>query len=118
MRGAREVGEGSDLDRRSLLRRLAGIGVWLWAGAPFLLALGCSHQEPACHDPEMLSTPERSARAARGYVDRSPEGEARSCGGCAFFERGGAEGCGRCALLAGPVSAAGVCDAWTARTTG
>jgi hypothetical protein len=114
------------IDRRTLLRRLAGLGAIAWVGVPGPSPLGCSGSEPTCYDPELLSTAEQSARKLRGYVDRSPQGESRRCGGCAFFEPGKFEpggfepgeraDCGHCKILAGPVSATGLCGAWAEKT--
>lgn len=104
------------IDRRTLLRRLAGLGAVAWVGVPGPSPLGCSGSEPTCYDPELLSTAEQSARRLRGYVDRSPQGESKRCGGCAFFESGEPADCGHCKILAGPVSAMGLCGAWADRT--
>jgi hypothetical protein len=113
--GREPIGPG--LDRRSLLGRLLGLGVVFSTGGAWL-ALGCSRAELACYDPELLSTAERSARRLRSYVDVASGGDAKRCGGCDFFEPGDSAGCGRCSILAGPVSATGVCDAWSERTAG
>jgi hypothetical protein len=126
----REARDGQ-IDRRTLLRRLVGLGALAWAGVPGPSPLGCSGSEPTCYDPGLLSTAERSARKLRGYVDHSPEGDAKRCGGCAFFESGKfesgkfesgefesgeSEDCGHCKILGGPVSAMGLCGAWAEKT--
>ena len=100
------------IDRRTLLCRLVGLGAVAWVGVPGSSPLGCSGSGPTCYDPELLSTAERSARKLRGYVDHSPEGDAKRCGGCAFFESGEPAGCGHCKILGGAVSATGLCSAW------
>jgi hypothetical protein len=105
------------IDRRTLLRRLLGLGAVAWVGVPWPSPLGCSASEPTCYDPELLSTAEQSVRRVRGYVDRSPQAESRRCGGCAFFESSGElADCGHCKILGGPVSAMGLCSAWAEKT--
>lgn len=107
------------LDRRAFVALGLGFAPLVLTALPGAL-VGCGREGPRCYDPELLSTPERALRATRGYADRSPRGDAESCRGCQFFrvEADGAGECGRCEILGGPVSAAGRCDAWTARTTG
>lgn len=115
-RTRREERDGR-IDRRTLLRRLVGLGAVVWAGVPGPSTLGCSGSEPTCYDPELLSTAEQSARRLRGYVDRSPQAESKLCGGCAFFESSGElADCGHCKILGGPVSAMGLCGAWAEKT--
>ena len=86
-------------------------------GGLLLTEVACSDSGPECVDPELLSTPERALRDANAYVSvsasRSPNGEEKQCGGCAFFSSEGEPTCGRCEILGGPVSAAGHCDAWS-----
>lgn len=100
------------LTRRELLGRGGRVALGLTSGL-VATTIGCSKNETKCVDPEFLSTPEQSLRTSQGYVDRSPHGEEKNCGGCQFFSRVGDEGCGRCQILSGPVSAAGVCSAWS-----
>jgi hypothetical protein len=102
------------LERRRLLLHALRFSFLSFIGLlPF--QLGCSRSETACYDPELFSTPERSLRESRGYVDASPHADARQCGGCEFFRAGEPEGCGRCEILGGAVAARGYCDSWAAR---
>ena len=99
--------------RRLLTRALAWAPIGLsgvWAG------LGCAPSSTLCYDPDLLSTPERALRTARGYAERSPHGDAKQCRGCEFFRPARAEDCGRCQILGGPVSASGHCDSWSEAT--
>jgi hypothetical protein len=105
------------LDRRRLLLQAVHVGSIALAGSLASL-VGCSRSESACYDAELLSTPDRSLRDSRHYADVSPHGGAMQCGGCQYFRTAGAEGCGSCQILGGPVSARGHCDAWVARAAG
>ena len=87
----------------------------LLSGGLGLVALACSRSETRCVDPELLSTSERGLRQAQGYLRESPNALPRHCAGCQFFTAAGADGCGRCQILGGPVSAGGYCNAWAAR---
>jgi hypothetical protein len=81
------------------------------------LSLGCGREETRCYDPEMLSTSELALRRSRGYVDLSDQGSTQNCSGCQFFRAQEVEGCGRCEILGGIVSAHGRCDAWALRAS-
>ena len=105
------------LDRRAFLAQAMHLGSIVLAGLlPF--QVGCSRSETTCYDPELFSTPERSLRDSKGYVDRSPHGDTKQCSGCQFFRTGDPDSCGSCQILGGPVHARGHCDAWAARTSG
>ena len=108
--------------RRSFLERAISVIVFSAVPAPTAM-LACSGEEPPCADPELLSTPERSLRRTRGYLEvsrtRAPDGSLRSCEDCQFFQREPESvHCGRCKILGGPVSATGHCDAWASRQVG
>jgi hypothetical protein len=81
------------------------LDVWRAAGAQPL---------PVCASVESLSLSQRNRRRSLRYVDVSGDAQKR-CGKCSFFTAG-AEGCGKCQLLAGGgVSASGVCASFAAR---
>lgn len=69
-----------------------------------------------CSDTTGLSTSERSLRQSLEYVDLSPHVDQQHCGNCYFFTASGANACGRCATVQGPISPQGYCIAWNART--
>ena len=66
-----------------------------------------------CFDPDDLSAGQKSLRASLGFMIASNDPK-RHCQGCSFFTAR-ETGCGRCALLNGPVPAGGRCDSWAAR---
>jgi hypothetical protein len=66
-----------------------------------------------CFDPDDLTAGQKAMRASVGFMIVSNDPK-RHCQACSFFTAGDA-GCGRCALLNGPVPAGGRCDSWAAR---
>jgi hypothetical protein len=112
--------------RRRLLAQMAGlgaavVGVGLLAGCgggddgggeSASVALG----EPVVCDDATLSEQDRTRRQAVHYVDLSPQ-RGKTCSQCRFFKPAQDEddGCGKCDILAGPVAAAGYCNAYVQR---
>ena len=101
-------------------REFLGQLVLLMLGLAVPAASGCSRGGPVCSDPDLLSTPERELRAAQGYAETSPHGEAKRCSGCQFFTAASSAApaqaaCGSCQILGGPVNPAGHCNSWAAK---
>lgn len=97
------------LSRRALLRR----GVALGAGVVGLTVIGCGGEEAlSCTDTSGLEPAEQATRSALGYVEQSPQGAARNCANCNFFEAASANQCGGCTLIAGPINPVGYCNSW------
>ena len=99
--------------RRYSRRALLGRGTII-AGSALLASCGKSSVS-ACFDEQYLSAGEAQMRQTLAYVDTFSLPES-NCSQCQFYRAGEAEGCGECELLAGPVSAAGHCNSWAART--
>jgi len=102
----------STLSRREMLGhsvRLAVIG-----SAPILLN-ACTKPEFHCEDVSALSEDDAELRSALEYRDRSPHGEKKNCGACAFYKAGGKNECGQCTLVKGPIHPLGYCNSWAAK---
>ena len=97
-------------------REFVELATSLLVAAVLPVAAGCRSQGPSCSDDDTLSTPERTLRASYGYTENSPLGPENSCSRCQFFRAGGAEACGFCQILGGPVNPAGRCNSWVAKT--
>jgi len=53
-------------------------------------------------------------RSSLNYIRVAKDREQR-CETCAFFSVASSTACGNCAIMSGPVVAAGHCDSWTAK---
>ena len=99
------------LPRRDLLRgSLALFGVAL---------VGCKKTPPAppvCTDESGLSPDDKAARASLAYQDRGPD-PTKNCDKCQQYVDPPAPGqCATCKVIKGPVSSAGTCKVFTARS--
>lgn len=85
------------------------------AAAPLAaLTIGRARAQTAtCYDPAALPLSQKNRRRSLGYVEVSAD-PAKRCAGCVFFTAG-ADGCGTCGLLNGPVSAGAVCASFAPR---
>lgn len=105
------------LTRRELIRRGAGLG----AATIGLLVLGsgtsgCGGDEgPNCNDTSGLTPQQQSTRSSLGYVAQSPHGTQKNCTNCNFYTAGGAQQCGSCTLIAGPIDPNAYCNSWAAK---
>ena len=104
--------EKSRLSRRDMLRSTAHLVV---IGCSPILLQGCKKAEFRCDDVSGLSEEDAQLRATLEYRDRSPYGKEKSCSKCAFFRGAGADECGACTLLQGPVHPLGYCNSWAAK---
>ena len=102
--------------RESLVLVAKSAGVALVAALPSLGLLGCEDAGSRCVDEGLLSTSELSLRTAQAYVDRSPHGSDKACGGCQFYRGVESADCGDCQILGAPVSRAGYCNSWSKKT--
>jgi hypothetical protein len=95
------------LSRRATLQILGA--------APLLSAVlaACGKGEPdSCQDIAGLSEPEKVARTALQYVDRSPQAD-KQCRGCQLFQPpADPSQCGGCQVVKGPIHPNGYCTAW------
>src|SRR5688572_28111077 len=109
------MSEGKIGRREATKRALWVLGVG--AVAPSALA-GCGGGDEeeglTCTQTGGLSPAEASARTAAEYVDRSTTPDQR-CNNCRFFTAGGANQCGSCTLLRGPINPEGYCNLWQAQ---
>ncbi len=100
------------LSRRELIKR--GVVLSVVASAPAALFTGCGSGELRCNDESALSTAERDARHGAGYAERAAD-RARACSGCNFYQAAGANACGSCTVVRGPIHPEGSCNLFVAR---
>jgi len=98
------------IGRREILRR-TGVGVALVAGAS-LGTIGCGGGLD-CNDTSGLSPEDVRRRTDATYVERSTRGN-RKCRNCSVFSSAGADACGTCTLVPGPINPNGYCSSWSA----
>jgi len=95
------------LSRRTALQVLGS--------APLLTVLltACGKDEPdSCSDVSGLNDPEKTARSALQYTDRSPEA-AKQCRNCNQYQPAPTPSqCGGCQIVKGPIHPNGYCTAW------
>jgi len=103
------------LSRRELLQTSAAVSALTLLGAA-----GCSKSAPAapvCTDTTGLAATDVAIRTSLSYADASPE-PGKSCLSCQQFLPAAAAGtCGGCKVLKGPISPAGYCKSFVAKTT-
>jgi hypothetical protein len=107
----------SKLSRREYLRQSWSLAVTMLAGT--LGAAACSKQPAAtaaCTDTSQLSAADQQNRVTLAYVDRSTV-SGRNCANCSLYiEARESDQCGGCQIVKGPISAAGYCAVWAAKT--
>lgn len=97
------------LSRRTMLR--CSVHVALITAIPTVLE-GCSKGALECTDLDGLAQGDKQLRAAQEYKDISPFGDEKDCKNCEFFKPGGADECGTCTIVKGPINPAGYCNSW------
>lgn len=98
------------MSRRVFLVRGATLGA---AVGVSISALGCGGEEGlSCTDTSGLTPAEQSTRTNLAYVDASPHGAAKNCLNCNFYTAAGANQCGGCTLVKGPINPDGYCNSW------
>ena len=97
------------LSRRAMLRR--GVQLAMITSSPALIH-GCSKGTLECTDLAGLAQADKQLRAAQNYKDVSPFGDERNCVNCEFFRSAGADQCGTCTVVKGPINPRGYCDSW------
>lgn len=100
------------LSRRAFLERAAVLGAV--AGVGGALAAGCTSGGGGggfeCTDTSGLSEADAATRTSLSYVDASPEA-GKNCLNCQLYT-GGADACGSCTVVKGPIHPQGYCTAW------
>ncbi len=103
----------------------AGAGVVLTGcssekkAAPKADAKGGADKKPAapkkkalkCDDVSALSDAEKNTRNTFKYVAKSTD-PAKNCLNCQLYQSKGADACGGCQVVKGPIHPAGYCTAW------
>jgi hypothetical protein len=103
------------LDRRAVLRRVGG-ALALGVVAPVAAAVeGCGKKPLSCADTAGLSFADAQTRVTLAYTDRALD-PTKPCNACAKFRSAGADACGGCEVVKGPINPLGGCRSWTART--
>jgi hypothetical protein len=67
-----------------------------------------------CSDVTGLSDPEKTARQALNYTDKSPEA-GKTCDNCNLYQAGSPDACGTCQVVKGPIHPKGYCASWVAK---
>lgn len=98
-----------EMKRRDFLKWATGVG--MGATAVSLIPLGGCKKELVCTDTSGLTPEELTARTSLRYMDRSASNE-KQCSGCQLFQPKGADECGGCVLVKGPIHPMGYCTAW------
>ena len=83
-----------------------------------LVVVGCKGERtpPTCTDTASLSPDDAKVRQTLAYQDRAPDRN-KACDHCAqFVEPPSADVCGGCKVLKGPISPAGTCKVFAAKT--
>lgn len=102
--------ESKLITRRQLLRRTFAAGAAV-AGSSFLLACDSDDGELSCDDVSGLSADEQQQREALQYTDDSPKPD-QHCDDCQFYVDKGADQCGECTIMPGPVHPKGWCASY------
>lgn len=68
----------------------------------------------SCDDTSGLPANDADFRRAQGYVEHSTR-EGRNCAGCNFYTAAGANACGSCTVVRGPINPEGYCNLWVQR---
>ncbi|HEX2675981.1 MAG TPA: high-potential iron-sulfur protein [Polyangiales bacterium] len=118
MPGLERSGPDPRISRRDAVSGVVHLALWI-AGSAALGGCTALGRKLQCNEPSDLrglSDFEKSERQRLGYIERSPDVSQR-CDNCSVFRAGllGANSCGECTLLKGPVNPAGYCSAWVAK---
>jgi hypothetical protein len=95
-----------------IARRQLTRGLLVILAAP--QATGCRH-DLECTDTSQLSPADLELRTRTlAYVDKSPDPK-QACASCQQFKPRGADKCGACVVLRGPIDPRGRCRKWAAK---
>ncbi len=98
----------SKLSRRTALQILGAAP----ALSALLTACGGKSEPDSCMDVSGLGEPEKTARSALQYVDRSPQAD-KHCRDCSLYLPASEPSqCGGCQVVKGPNHPNGYCTAW------
>lgn len=103
------------LSRRVALKVLGGAPLWATALSAGLAACGKKTEPDSCSDVSALSEPEKMARSALQYTDKSPQADKR-CEVCSLYQPAAdASKCGGCQIVKGPIHPKGYCTGFVAK---
>jgi len=68
----------------------------------------------SCTDTSGLEPAQVTTREQQAYVDHSPHAD-RNCANCRFYTAAGADECGSCQVVQGPIHPEGHCNLWAAQ---
>jgi hypothetical protein len=98
--------------RREALRHLAIFSAA--AVVPGFLTSACS-KKLSCEDVSGLSPAELAMRRDTAAYAEASTDPAKKCSGCAQYEPKGADACGGCKVVKGPINPEGTCKLWVAK---
>jgi hypothetical protein len=104
------------LSRRYALKVLGGVPLLTAVASAGLSACGKKTEPDSCNDVGALSEPEKMARSALQYVDKSPHADKR-CELCSLYQPAAdVAQCGGCQIVKGPIHPKGYCTGFVAKT--
>jgi hypothetical protein len=101
------------LSRRDVLHGSAALGAFVLAACS-KTDKGAAGKVAGCTDTSALSSSDLQVRTTLAYADLSADAT-KACSRCAQFEPAGADACGACRILRGPINPTGTCKAFTPR---
>jgi hypothetical protein len=105
------------LSRRSALRVLSAVPVLGLGVATLSTGCGKKTEPDSCNDVSGLGEPEKAARSALQYTDRSPHADKR-CELCNLYTTSSDPAkCGGCQVVKGPIHPKGYCTAFAPKPT-
>lgn len=104
------------IGRRDAAKRMLMVLGAAAVGPSVLAACGGEEQSAAlnCTDTSGLTPAEITTRQSQAYTDVSPHAD-KTCDNCNFFTAGGANACGSCTVIKGPIHPEGYCNLWAAK---
>jgi hypothetical protein len=103
------------LSRRHALKVLGGVPLLATAVSTGLVACGKKTEPDSCSDVGALSEPEKMARSALQYSDKSPQADKR-CELCNLYQpTTDPSQCGTCQIVKGPIHPKGYCTGFVAK---
>ena len=103
------------LSRRGALKVLGGTPLLATVLSAGLVGCGKKTEPDSCSDVSALSDPEKMARSALQYTDKSPQADKR-CEVCSLFQPSAdASQCSACQIVKGPIHPKGYCTGFVAK---
>lgn len=103
------------VSRRGALKLLGGAPLLATAVSGVLAACGKKTEPDSCNDVTALTEPEKMARSALQYTDKTPQADKR-CDVCTLYQPANEPSqCGGCQIVKGPIHPKGYCTGFVAK---